>query len=148
MEPCPYCGASVVFCASSAVRARSQGRGRDATETKGESVMTEMNTAIEDNYDLRAACGENGIDSSDIEAVLLEITGENDERDWHWIVKTKAGFAYITGGCDYTGWDCRSSADRHDAETLEGALALTPQDERRIFEEMSQKGEIVRAAIK
>lgn len=97
-----------------------------------------------DNYDLRAACEYNNIDSSDLVDVLLEITGENDEASWHWIVKTTSGFAYISGGCDYTGWDCQSGAERFDAATQEAALALCSQDVRRVFEDMLAKGETVR----
>ena len=97
-----------------------------------------------DNYDLRSACEYNNIDSSDLVDVLLEITGENDEADWHWIVTTTSGFAYISGGCDYTGWDCQSGAERFDAATQEAALALCSQDVRRVFEDMLAKGEKVR----
>lgn len=99
--------------------------------------------AIE-NYDLKAACEENGIDGSDLVDEILEITGENDEVSWHWIVKTTFGFAYISGWCDYTGWDCQSGAERFNADTLEDALALCPQDVRRVFEDMLAKGEKVR----
>ena len=97
-----------------------------------------------DNYDLRSACEYNNIDSSDLVDVLLEITGENDEASWHWIVTTTSGFAYISGGCDYTGWDCQSGAERFDAATQEAALALCSQDVRRVFEDMLAKGEKVR----
>ena len=97
-----------------------------------------------DNYDLRAACEYNNIDSSDLVDVLLEITGENDEADWHWIVTTTSGFAYISGGCDYTGWDGQSGAERFAAATQEAALALCSQDVRRVFEDMLAKGEKVR----
>lgn len=99
-------------------------------------------------YDLRAACEENRVPCDDIQRVCLEITGENDELTWHWIVQTAAGYAYIAGSCDYTGWDCQSDAERHDAPTMEAALALTPQDERRVFEEMIAAGETVRAAVR
>ena len=97
-----------------------------------------------DNYDLSAACEYNNIDSSDLVDVLLEITGENDEASWHWIVKTASGYAYISGGCDYTGWDCQSGAERFDAATQEAALALCSQDVRRVFEDMLAKGDTVR----
>jgi len=97
-----------------------------------------------DNYDLRSACEYNNIDSSDLVDELLEITGENDEASWHWIVTTTSGFAYISGGCDYTGWDCQSGAERFDAATQEAALALCSQDVRRVFEDMLAKGEKVR----
>ena len=97
-----------------------------------------------DNYDLSAACEYNNIDSSDLVDVLLEITGENDGASWHWIVKTASGYAYISGGCDFTGWDCQSGAERFDAATQDAALALCDQDVRRVFEDMLAKGETVR----
>ena len=65
------------------------------------------NEAID--YDLEAALEHNDhhdlIDQ--IEGVVLELTGEGDEREWYWIVqfKTEPRWGYITGGCDYTGWD-------------------------------------------
>ncbi len=99
--------------------------------------------AIE-NYDLKAACEENKLDGSDLVDEILTITGENDEASWHWIVKTISGFAYISGWCDYTGWDCQSGAERFNAATLEDAIALCPQDVRRVFEDMLAKGEKVR----
>lgn len=102
----------------------------------------------EHNSDLLNACKENGIEWRDLVGVELEIAGENDEATWHWLVKTKAGFAYVSGWCDYTGWDCQSGAERHDAATLDEALALVPQDERRIFEEMRAAGENRRDATR
>ena len=104
--------------------------------------------ATEITYDLQAACDHNSIDATDIVGIELEITGQNDEAYWHWIVKTTVGFAYIAGGCDYTGWDCKSSADRIDAPTMAEALALVPQDERRAFEQMIADGVTQRDAVK
>lgn len=44
-----------------------------------------------------------------IDKVFGEIIGERDEKDWHWLVGfTDGKVGYITGGCDYTGWGCRS----------------------------------------
>ena len=57
--------------------------------------------------DLAAAMEYNGVTlPSPIAAILATITGANDHADWHWIVRLEGGdYAYITGGCDYTGWD-------------------------------------------
>ncbi len=62
------------------------------------------------NYDLEAAFEhnpqDNGIVLSDIESVLAEVVGENEELAWHWICMLKdKKFLYATGCCDYTGWD-------------------------------------------
>lgn len=104
-------------------------------------------------YDLVAAVHNNpgkGLSWVDLEgcAVLYELTGDNDGPDWHWIVLLADGrHAYINGGCDYTGWDCRSSIDIHLAASLAECMALVGQDQRRIFEEMSAAGEKVRKAV-
>lgn len=43
--------------------------------------------------------------SGEIVEVLAHIDGQNDGPNWHWIVMLDSGqFAYLTGGCDYTGW--------------------------------------------
>jgi len=63
----------------------------------------------------------------DIKGEIAVVYGENDEYYWHWIVALKDGrFAYITGECDYTGWDCSSTAGWHIANTLEEIILLTP----------------------
>jgi len=47
----------------------------------------------------------------DVCDVLAVIEGENDGENWHWLLLLNDGtFAYLTGGCDYTGWDCQSWA--------------------------------------
>lgn len=72
------------------------------------------------DYDL-SACLENNpqsFDILDIEKVLAVWEGENDGEDWRWVIKVtpecakKNGgrYVFLQGGCDYTGWDCRSWA--------------------------------------
>ena len=62
-------------------------------------------------YDLVAAIGENPggpLSLSDLDgaSIKLELTGEGDAKPWHWIVLLAAGdYAYVTGSCDYSGWD-------------------------------------------
>lgn len=73
-----------------------------------------------------------------------ELTGERNGVDWHWIVKLTDGWAYIHGGCDFTGWDCQSSADAHRAASLDEAIALCPEDVRATMEEMRASGEKAR----
>jgi hypothetical protein len=74
--------------------------------------------------------------------VLLEITGENDGPDWVWIVLLKDGrHAYIRGGCDYTGWECQSWLDWHEADSMAEVIALAEEDVRPVLEEMLARGE-------
>ena len=66
-------------------------------------------------------------DNEIIVKVLAEIEGENDGASWHWIVEFNNGkYAYITGGCDYTGWDCQSHANIYYGDSLEEVLEHTP----------------------
>lgn len=55
---------------------------------------------------------------------LAVIEGENDGASWHWIVQLKNPdrFAYITGWCDYTGWDCQSNCSVFEGDTLASVL--------------------------
>lgn len=40
-----------------------------------------------------------------IAGVAALVPGEADEANWHWILKLKDGrWAYMTAGCDYSGW--------------------------------------------
>lgn len=52
-----------------------------------------------------------GYTADDIAEVLAVWEGANDGGDWRWILKLNDGrFVFLQGGCDYTGWDCRSFA--------------------------------------
>ncbi len=67
------------------------------------------------NDDIQSAMDNNAsglFNYSDIEGLIAEIPGHNDEDDWFWIGKLKDGrFFGARGGCDYTGWDCQSHCD-------------------------------------
>jgi hypothetical protein len=70
-----------------------------------------------------------------VERVLAVIEGEPDGPDYHWILLLKDGrHAYLTGGCDYTGWDCQSSATSEIFDAAVDACLAAPrldQDEGR-----------------
>ncbi len=69
--------------------------------------------ASEIDYDLEACLQYNpqSFTIEDVNKVLAIIEGENDGPDWHWILLLNDGrYIYLRGGCDYTGWDCQSSA--------------------------------------
>lgn len=64
--------------------------------------------------DIRYAFNENSLSEKLdlIDVIVAEVCGENDEYEWYWILQMKDGtFSWAKGGCDYTGWDCRSSAE-------------------------------------
>lgn len=66
-----------------------------------------------------------GISEDNIQEVLAVWEGENDGDDWRWVVALSTGkFAFIQGGCDYTGWDCQSWATSKIVDTPEEAANL------------------------
>lgn len=98
--------------------------------------------------DLGSALRENHVPLSEpVQRILLELTGEGDGPNWHWIVRLQGGrYAYITGGCDNTGWSCHSSASGYEADDLEGALREVGEVERAVFHEMIEARESCRAS--
>ena len=79
------------------------------------------------DWDLEACLENNpqeGFTVDDIKKVLAVFEGENDDKDWRWVLELNSGkFVFLQGGCDYTGWDCQSSADHAFADTSELAAA-------------------------
>lgn len=86
-----------------------------------------------DDYDLEACLAYNEQDFlfEDILKILAVYEEEYDCEGWHWILKlTDNRYAYLTGWCDYTGWDCQSDAtsiiDETSLEALKEALKKDP----------------------
>lgn len=87
----------------------------------------DINSALEYNHPLDLSIHQ-------IDGIIAQVCGENDELNWHWIVKTNLEdknkrYAYIWGGCDYTGWDCQSFADGKFARTLREVVNFAPEKE-------------------
>jgi len=73
-----------------------------------------------------------GFRLEDVCVVLAALMGENDGPAYHWIVMMKDHtYAYITGSCDYTGWDCQSWGDATLTVTLKEALKSVEDKETR-----------------
>lgn len=77
--------------------------------------------------DIGYACEYNGqMDLlKNIDVLLAEVCGANDEDNWYWIIQTKNNkFVWARGGCDYTGWDCLSWLDVSEQfETIEECMS-------------------------
>lgn len=77
------------------------------------------------DWDLHACLQYNPQDGfmvADIAMVLAVVEGENDERDWRWVLELIDGrIVYLQGWCDYTGWDCQSDAFHKLADTPRAA---------------------------
>ena len=78
------------------------------------------------DYDLSACLEYNpqeGFNLLDIKQVLAVHEGENDEANWHWLIKlNNRKVVYLEGGCDYTGWDCQSDATSIICDSITEAL--------------------------
>lgn len=49
---------------------------------------------------------ENGFTREDVAEIIFMRAGANDAETWLGIFRLKDGrFAYLSAGCDYTGWD-------------------------------------------
>lgn len=86
------------------------------------------------DYDLACALKYNpqSFNLLDIKRLLAVVEGERDGPKWHWIIKLRDGrVAYMSGGCDYTGWDCQSNASSEVFPTTSAAIKAAPTDDRR-----------------
>lgn len=85
------------------------------------------------DYDLKALFEEGhgkGIEIGDVANVLALVPGWADGLAWHWIVRLKDGkYAYITGGCDYSGWGCQDWGTVGVADSIDQAINMASQEE-------------------
>lgn len=84
--------------------------------------------------DLRTNCAYNlGGDKfrlEDVAYVLASVMGENDGPEYFWLCAMKDHtYAVVSGGCDYTGWDCQSSGEAEIYPTMATALAALPLED-------------------
>jgi hypothetical protein len=55
----------------------------------------------------------------DIKRVIASIDGEQDNSNWQAVIELNDGrYAWISSGCDYTGWGCQDSGSIIYAESL------------------------------
>jgi hypothetical protein len=101
-----------------------------------------MARGIDGDLDSCLSHNPQGFKVDDIELVKAVIVGEHDGPNWHWLLQLKDGsVAYLTGGCDYTGWDCRSSAESEIHDKWADALAAVKDgNDRQELARQLQKG--------
>jgi len=77
--------------------------------------------------------GHGRVPSDDVDGIIAELPGHNDELSWHWVIQMKSGrFVYLEASCDYTGWDCQSGIDNVDEDvSLDALLERIPDGWRR-----------------
>jgi hypothetical protein len=75
---------------------------REECERRG--IDSDLSSCLEYNP-------QNGFELKDVNRVLAVFEGEHDTEHWRWILQLKDNtFVFMQGWCDYTGWDCQSSA--------------------------------------
>lgn len=68
----------------------------------------------------------------DVTRIIAIEAGENDGPDWIGVFELRDGrFAFLTAGCDYTGWECRSSGQAWVADDLERLIQFGLSDNAR-----------------
>jgi hypothetical protein len=73
-----------------------------------------------------------GFGVDDVAEILATDDGENDERQWVGVFRlTNGQFAFVEGGCDYTGWDCQSSAYGTVASSVDELVRWAMDDDAR-----------------
>lgn len=84
----------------------------DSAEMKKRGIDWDLAGCLENNP-------QENIKLEDIDKVLAVVEGENELTSWHWIIKLKGArkYVYMTGWCDYTGWDCISDAKAYPTRT-------------------------------
>lgn len=70
----------------------------------------------------------------DVTVIYAIVEGTNDEEEWLLLGKAKGLYFYLSAGCDYTGWDCRSNGRvcvaRSKARIIN--FAITPEEKVRL----------------
>ena len=60
----------------------------------------------------------------EVDEVISAVEGVNDEKDWQLVVRLKSGkFAWLSAGCDYSGWGCQEGGESGICEFSEEAFA-------------------------
>lgn len=72
-----------------------------------------------------AQCKPLGFTREDVAIILAMEAGENDGANWVCAGQLRDGrWFFLSAGCDYTGWDCRSGGNATVADTKEDLIRL------------------------
>lgn len=72
---------------------------------------------------------------TDIKNVIAYVPGEHDGKQYYWIFQLKNNqIVYLTGGCDYTGWDCQSWANT--TYLTDASILLTVVDDKEVLKSL------------
>lgn len=85
-----------------------------------------------DTYDWREAINFASWSVEDVRCIVAMDEGENEASNWLLVVQlTNGQYSFLSAGCDYTGWDCRSWGHSTERETLAGLIRFGMGEEDR-----------------
>lgn len=79
----------------------------------------------------------------DVAEVIATSDGEHEQENWIGVFRLDDGrFAFVSAGCDYTGWDCQASGSVTVADTLDrlALFALDDRDRERLGFNVTKEG--------
>lgn len=77
-------------------------------------------------------CGRELVDELGVVEVVASSDGEADESKWLAILRLSDGrYAFLSAGCDYTGWDCSADGSLDYADSLPELCRMNMNDEQR-----------------
>lgn len=84
----------------------------------------------------------------DVAYVLAALMGERDGPNYHWVIAMKDHtYAYVEGGCDYTGWDCQSHASADIYTSLRETMEAVEKDSGSTVHDLLQRQLIGKASF-
>lgn len=89
-------------------------------------------TMFADDYDWKEAASYANWAPSEVEFVIAADEGGNDGPNWLAVVVLADGrFSFLSAGCDYTGWGCRSSGHSQEYADLDELIRMGLGQEER-----------------
>jgi hypothetical protein len=98
-------------------------KGDNHMVTQIEQQQQQRINAMVDDYDWKEAFEYADFLITDVVEIIAMEEGDNDGDDWIGVFKLSNGqFAWLSAGCDYTGWDCQATGDSAICNTLDELL--------------------------
>lgn len=82
-----------------------------------------------------------GFKAEDVKEIIAMEEGENDDATWIGLFLLEDGrYAFVSAGCDYTGWGCQESGSSFVGATLDDMIqyGLGDDDRVRLFDQIEK----------
>ena len=84
------------------------------------------------DYDWEEAFAYADFELHDVEEIIKDDAGANDEASWLAVGRLKDGrYFFLSAWCDYTGWDCQAGGSCEFADSLDALIRWRLGDEDR-----------------